>query len=171
MKINSIANNSFKALIEPNKEDYTKRQEKLAERVRTILNSSNIEDKKGRSYVDLYKEDFGLDLYIKPSKDNKAIDVLAHNNNDNSFEHLYNYKNILPKESDFLLFAKYIKEDLDDFLEKVLTIVVVTVFAGLAIWANNRTSATKQLEQLKKTELVQSQKNIDKPTATFIKNI
>lgn len=171
MKVNSITNNSFKALVEPNKKDYTSRQEKLASRVRDILNSTNKDDSKSRSYVDYYKEEFGLDLYIKPSKERKTIKVLSYDKSSDSFNCLTKYRNIIPKESDFLTFARYIKDDIEESFEKFLTFSVVALLVGLICLVNNKINPAQNAEKLKKMELVQNSNKLEKTADTLIKNV
>lgn len=170
MKVNNITNNSFKALLEPHRQEYSGRQEKLANRVREILTTKN-PDNSNYNYTDYFEEKFGLDLYIKPIKEDNSINILSYDKINNSFEHLYNYKNILPKESDFLAFSQYLKEDFREFIEKIITYTVIAFAFGLIFILGNKTNSTQNLEKIKKIEFVQNQKQLEKTTTTLIKNI
>lgn len=171
MKASNITNNSFRALIEPHKSDYSTKQEKLASQVRVLLSNINPDDKKGRTYADYYNEDFGLDLYIKPVKENNSIDVLTYDKVSNSFEQLYNYKKIIPKESDFLMFAQHLKEDSRDFIEKIITYSVILLTFGLMFLFGNKSVGAQNIEKIKKIELIKPTKELENVASTFMKKI
>lgn len=127
---------SFSGLLEPHKNTYTQRQEKLSNLVREMANTTCPDDKKGRSYMDYYKDEFGVDLYIKPDKEKNAIDLYGYNKKENSFDIIKRYKKgIKPKETDFKNFTYFLKEEIEERFEKILTYGIVwamLIGAGIA---------------------------------------
>lgn len=169
MNINSITSNSFKALLEPHKNNYTTRQEKLAGEVRQILASKVPDDDNGRTYLDLYKDVFGLDVFIRPNNEKNSIDVLSHDKSDESFELINNYKkSFRPKESHFYTYTRYLMDDARDFLEKVITFSLTALFFGLMILTANKKALPQNLEQIKKVEIAKTPKNLEKASAELI---
>ena len=101
---------SFGMIEEPHKDFYTERQRKLANYVKDVVNLTNPEDKKGRSYADFLKEEHDLDLYIKARRDTNSI-VLYSKNKDDELDIIKNYKKgFKPKEADFVSYIEFLKE-------------------------------------------------------------
>lgn len=158
----------FGKLQEPHRNTYTSRQEKLAGQVREIANQTCPDDKKGRSYSDYYKDVFNLDLLIKPNNKTNSIELLAHNNSDDSFKSIKEYpKGIKPTETDFTLFTYALKDEEQDFREKIFTYATIGLMFLSACIAGGKNSAKPTLEDSIKTELVENAINKTDTTQTL----
>jgi len=159
LKNSTIYTNSnvkFGNLLEPNRASYTARQEKLANLVRDIAEKPCKDDRKNQSYKDYYKNEFGMDLYIKPNNKNNSIELYAHNSTENSFDIIHQYKKgIKPKETDFTAHIDYLKDEIHEHFEKAISYSIIGIMLILGILLGNKKSLTETSKNITKTELVQ----------------
>lgn len=150
---------SFGKIEEPHKDFYTERQRKLANYVKDVVNLTNPEDKKGRSYADFLKEEHDLDLYIKARRDTNSI-VLYSKNKDDELDIIKNYKKgFKPKEADFVSYIEFLKEEINAFRDKLAVFAVTALmFMGVA-YLGNKGNSIQSIDRLAKKEFVQKAKD------------
>lgn len=145
-------NVNFKQILEPSKDKYTHKQERMSAEIKAILDKQSANLNNGRTYVDKFEKELNSDILILPNDHRRKLDVYAQDRTTGAKDIIKIFSSaVKPKESDFLDYLDYTKEDIR---EKNVNFIAYLLCGILAITAfsisGNKKGLVKEIEPIKK---------------------